>query len=183
MTTTTRRGALATMAAAATVAVVPAYAADLSGLTPDPVIALADECRSVLTEYVEAGRISHALYGEVCEVTDGLLDQVMQIAERDSSQREAVCQRWKEEFYHQSAATGYRNAHDAWSRVGRRPRKSLTRLFGTPATTLHGVIDKLDVMVAVDREYEDSDTIGGHDEWPALVRADIERLAGKGGAS
>lgn len=47
-TKTTRRGALATMAAAATVAVVPAYA-----LTADPVIALAEKCKGVLAEYVE----------------------------------------------------------------------------------------------------------------------------------
>ncbi len=171
---------MATMAAAATVAVTPAHATDDDShlLAADPVVALADECKGVLAKYVEAERISHALYGEVCEATDGLLDEAVHAAERGSPQREAASQHWKEEFARQSAANGYSKAHASWSRVGRQLRTSLARLFGTHATTLHGVMAKLDMMSAVEREHEDAETIDGHDEWLAIVRADIERLAG-----
>ena len=54
----------------------------------------------------------------------------------------------------------------------------MARLVDTHATTLHGVTAKIDVMEAIDREYDEPDTIDGHDEWLAVVRADIERIGG-----
>lgn len=179
MKTTTRRGAIATMAAAATVVVVPANAADdVASLTTDPVIALADECKGVLAEHVEAARIFHALYDETCAAAGSAFDQAKRAWESGSPEQEATRQHWIDEFRRQSAASGYDKASDVFNRIERQLRKSVARLVDTRATTLWGVIGKLDVMLAVDHEWEDAETIEGYDEWVAIVRADIERLAG-----
>ena len=176
MKTTTRRGAIATMAAAATVAVVPANATDDTNLTTDPVVALADECKGVLAEFVEAARTSHALYDETWAAAEDLYDQADRA--EGGPQYVALCRGWHEEFDRQSEANGYGKAHAEWDRVGRRLRSSVARLVGTHATTLRGAIGKLEVMSAVNREHDDPETIDGHDGWLPIVIADLERLGG-----
>ena len=171
--TTTRRGAIATMAAAATVAVTPAIA-----LTPDPVFALADGCKSLLAEYVEACSISSLLHREISEETDRLLGTVQQAAASGDSGYQKYCKRHRDEFDRLSKANGYGKAWDAGNRISRHLRKSVDQLTGTHATTIRGVMAKLEVMSAVDRECEEPAIYERHDEWLAIVRTDLEHIAG-----
>lgn len=166
ITETTRRGAIATMAAAATVAVTPAIA-----LTPDPVVALASKCKSLLAEYVETARISSTLYDEVNGETEYLFG-AMRAGDPGAHQR------FHDEFDRWSEATGYGAAHAALDRISRRLRKSVNHLVGTRATTIRGVMAKLEVMSGVDHECGLPDLFEAHDEWLAIVRADLERIAG-----
>ena len=131
----------------------------------------------MLAEYVEAKRISSALYGEVCEATDSLFEAV-RVAGLGNPKYEALRQRWLDEFTHQASVTGYGKAHEAVNRISRQLRKRVAQLVGTRATTIRGAMAKLEIMSAIDHECEEPGIYEEHDEWLSIVRADLERIAG-----
>lgn len=184
-TKTTRRRVLAGMAGGAVagaagtaVAAIPASTSEATGESK-ALLTLYREFEDVLAEYVEADKRSSELYDTVCDATADLHDLIPRTG-FGSREHLSPYHRWIEEFDRQSQSTGYGKAHEAVGIMGERLRTIATRLLSTPPSTLHGVIIKLKVMSALERDYEDAEIIDGYDEWREIVVADLERLAAGG---
>ncbi len=143
---------------------------------PDPVVALAAEFGELLAEAVEACRLRSTLYDEACRATRTSFRRHVEAQRKGSSDETALRRRWRKDFAQHAKANGYDNAFDEAEDTGRRLRKLVAQLVGTPATSPAGIITKLDTMITVEREYDAADLIDGHDEWLTVLQADIERL-------
>ena len=171
MTNTTRRGAIATMAAVATVAVTPAYATDddsrLLGLTAEFQRAYADF--TAAREECQSGR----------ERFDALPDC-------PPSPAPAFDRAGYERFQAFWRAHGLDRLYDHTNVQHKRLKPICNAIFSTPARTARGAVEKLKIvrLAAGDHDADgdvdlacwqaDSDT-----PWFESVIADLERIGGE----